>query len=63
MAKDGAHYPSKKFKENYNNIFKPKKINLSPKTTKKFLEEMADEEASKADMSGISKLSEELGKK
>jgi hypothetical protein len=49
MAKDGAHYPSKKFKENYNNIFKPKKINLSPKTTKKFLEEMADEEASKAD--------------
>jgi hypothetical protein len=49
MAKDGAHYPSKKFKENYNNIFKPKKINLSPKTTKKFLEEIADEEASKAD--------------
>ena len=49
MAKDGAHYPSKKFKENYNNIFKPKKINLSPKTTKKFLEEIADEAASKAD--------------
>ena len=49
MAKDGAHYPSKKFKENYINIFKPKKINLSPKTTKKFLEEIADEEASKAD--------------
>ena len=49
MAKDGAHYPSKKQKENYNNIFKPKKINLSPKTTKKFLEEIADEEASKAD--------------
>jgi len=49
MAKDGAHYPSKKFKENYNNIFKPKKINLSPKATKKFLEEIADEEASKAD--------------
>ena len=49
MAKDGAHYPSKKFKENYNDIFKSKKINLSPKTTKKFLEEMADEEASKAD--------------
>ena len=49
MAKDGAHYPSKKLKENYNNIFKPKKINLSPKTTKKFLEEIADEEASKAD--------------
>ena len=49
MAKDGAHYPSKKFKENYNDIFKSKKINLSPKTTKKFLEEIADEEASKAD--------------
>mgnify|MGYP003118580184 CR=1 FL=1 len=23
MAKDGAHYPSKKFKENFDDIFRP----------------------------------------
>jgi hypothetical protein len=46
MARDGAHYPTKKFKENFNSIFKPKKksINLSPKTTKKFLEEINNED-------------------
>jgi hypothetical protein len=37
MAKDGAHYPSVKYKENFNSIFKNKK-RLSPKTTKQFLE-------------------------
>ena len=50
MAKDGAHYPSKQFKENFDSIFKRKKknTNLSPSTkmrnnmTKKILEEMAN---------------------
>jgi len=42
MAKDGAHYPSVKYKQNFNSIFKGKK-RLSPKTTKQFLEEMTNE--------------------
>tara|TARA_R110002126_G_C10229833_1_gene479934 strand:+ start:489 stop:659 length:171 start_codon:yes stop_codon:yes gene_type:complete len=52
MAKDGAHYPSKQFKENFDSIFKRKKknINLSPSTkmrnnmTRKFLEEISNED-------------------
>ena len=50
MAKDGAHYPTKKFKENFGGIFKRKKksINLSPKTTKKFLEEINNEDDRRA---------------
>jgi hypothetical protein len=46
MAKDGAHYPSKQFKENFNSIFKNKK-RLSPKTTKQFLEEMQNEKTTR----------------
>ena len=44
IAKDGAHYPSKAFKENFDSIFKKdkKKIKLAPKTTKQFLEGMKD---------------------
>tara|TARA_B100001142_G_C14030794_1_gene538035 strand:- start:147 stop:293 length:147 start_codon:yes stop_codon:yes gene_type:complete len=44
MAKDGAHYPSQKYKENFNSIFKNKK-RLSPKTTKQFLEGMENEKS------------------
>ena len=38
--KDGTHLPTKKFRENYDNIFsKNKKAKrLSPETTKQFLE-------------------------
>ena len=43
MTKDGAHYPSKEFRENYATIFCKKKIKLAPKTTKQFLEEMPNE--------------------
>lgn len=45
MAKDGAHYPSKAFKENFDSIFNKKKIKLSPKTTKQFLEGMENEKS------------------
>ncbi len=43
--KDGTHLPTKKFRENYDSIFRKKISNddlnkLSPDTTKQFLESM-----------------------
>ena len=43
MSRDGVHYPSKQFRENFDSIFNKKKIKLAPKTTKQFLEEMPNE--------------------
>ena len=43
MSKDGKHYPSKEFRENYATIFGRKKIKLAPKTTKQFLEGLENE--------------------
>ena len=37
--KDGLHLPTKKFPENFDGIFRKKKMKrLSPQTTKQFLE-------------------------
>ena len=44
MAKDGKHYPTKEFKENFDDIFRRNKINIRNKTTKQFLESLNGKE-------------------
>mgnify|MGYP003679304756 CR=1 FL=1 len=46
MARDGKHYPTKEFKENFDDIFRKNKIHIRNKTTKQFLESLNGKEKS-----------------